>query len=486
MPYRQRSPAPGCLCRFRRGADRCVQGSPGGTGHNESAHLPWACGAHLNGTYPATNNTAEAMALMTAVLLADPAGTDLTVKLDSMVVKAAWETFSTTRSERDRRRSAWRAIFTETEARRDQSNGGLTLALEHVQAHVKPITTVDHMGNALADRAAKHLRVRGVHEGEALDLRDVDGRYAPITSKAHDEPGRHVVGDVRGAIKDANGRKRRAHITRPESTQFAAGRGFTEGVAEAEQRNEAALTQNEKDLRFVAAGRRLVDTVAKARRGGSPISAALQEFMLRLITGTLYTLVAFDAWLDHKLPKMHKIGRADSRFEYTRGAWDDFEGGPDAGATFSTKCPLCGGNEDDTQGHFVTCEALREKWKEGTERAVRTAWRATRYKGPGKDTEAEEADGAARRDTEEEVVSEVTTALLRPDAHYTRRCGLVYGGAIGAVLGGIDGAGKEGSGRFISAIRIELLRSAAGVFSSRQDSLLSRETPSVGCKRVGE
>ena len=134
----------------------------------------------------------------------------------------------------------------------------------------------------------------------------------------------------------------------------------------------------------------------------------------------------------------------------------------------------------------MTCEALREKWKEGTERAVRTAWRATRYKGPGKDTEAEEADGAARRDTEEEVVSEVTTALLRPEAHYTRRCGLVYGGAIGAVLGGIDGAGKEGSGRFISAIRIELLRSAAGVFSSRQDSLLSRETPSVGCKRVGE
>ena len=182
-------------------------------------------------------------------------------------------------------------------------------------------------GNFLADLTAKFVADRGPKKEERLDLRCWDGYYSATTTAGHAAAGQgqHVIGDPRECVAD----HLEALSTRRwlQGSHGAVARSYTEGEkspnsideelengddksSDGEQEEEQGggpgedhrraarqLRKDRRGERFLSAVREVAKEITRRRTEGSPVPGRVEEFLLRLATGTLITLVHLEGLL---------------------------------------------------------------------------------------------------------------------------------------------------------------------------------------------
>lgn len=461
-------------------------------GVQKAQHPPHAVGAALNERiYRISNNKAEAVGLLTAVLMV-PRGshTALRVVTDSKTTLDGWGQWKRCLSERKRHNMEERAIFQALDARLKDAT--LQLSLSHQRAHQQQqqgAVSRDTAGNSAADGIAKHLARRNKQaDGEPLCLRAHDGHYVVTTTTDHAETNNnnnkntlHVMGPWRDAIKrhyaaatknSALGRKEDGGPNNqpPSSPSTAAGYTEDENAVAVRLAGDHAA-QHPEDTRsdaFYGAVTRLGRRARGAEGTQHALSAGDAEFFARLASSTLPTLVAVsNRYGSSRRPgqppppasdvaaKITEVAKGSPRLRFA------FAGiKPPAAAAaadrpiFSSTCPLCACGQEDTQGHFVTCAALQEAWKTTVADAI---------------NQAVSASTLPRGQQPPAFQAAIADFLLRPDGHFTRRCGLFSERLITIAFNSAfapNAPPKHHS--FINFLRLDLLRAGAAVFALRQ------------------
>ena len=458
----------------------------------------WAIGAALYGVLPRDNVAAEAAAI-TAAVLAVPlsASGRVTIKSDSRafldeLARAASET-----SHRRLLRSPNRA-YTATILGRVRLIPSVTFSFEYVPAHADPLSGRDAMGNHLADQAAKHLAARGVRllmavnnagdtatAREALSLECSDFAWPATTTKGHGlTAGCHVTGDLRTVMKMHYLRHDQAFLGRPEGTQSETGRSFTEGppsgLRDALRAEFLAGLPNDQGGtdRFGT----FWDTVSKTakaaraalRNGGAPLSAGAQTFFARLISGTLLTLDAIGSFLT--TPDGARLTGslvAAGKLELARAGWRNTDAGTTKStpllAVFDPTCRLCTasacGPTVDSQAHFTRCPVLTEYWHPAVESAFARAVRLSKLRAIPVE------DAPLYR----QLTDTVSSFILSPTAHFTRRCGLFDGRLLAQTVKAAlpDSSLHQGVESLATHLRLTLVDAAYSIFRTRDSKLLS-------------
>ena len=138
--------------------------------------------------------------------------------------------------------------------------------------------------------------------------------------------------------------------------------------AEAQERAEA----------FVSRASELARLARSGLHGAPAADGYTQEFLMRLVTGTLVTLQEVGTLLRTSQDRgdKRKVYRKNPRTRFSEVGWDAAAGDSDD-ASFCDDCPLCAGaaagRTKDHQEHFVRCTALQGEWRPRVERDVAEA-----------------------------------------------------------------------------------------------------------------